>query len=66
MSWAAKSRFVPHSNSTITIDAPSCEIDVTFFTRFTWLTISSTGRVRSVSTSSGEAPLYVVITDTTG
>ncbi|MBA7597879.1 hypothetical protein ES703_04886 [subsurface metagenome] len=55
-SWAAKSRLVPDSNSTITTEAPSIELEFTDFTPETDATVCSIGLVRVTSTSSGLAP----------
>ena len=65
-SCAALAGSIVRSNSTITTDCPSYERDDIVLMPDTVLTASSTGRVMSVSTDSGEAPGYSVVTTTTG
>ena len=56
-SWAAKSRLTPHSNSIMTTDCPSSEMDCSFLMLETVETHCSTGRVTFCSMSSDETPL---------
>jgi hypothetical protein len=56
MSWAATSRFVPHSNSSEITLTPSWLKDFICLTPVITATASSTGRVTSSSMSSGATP----------
>ena len=55
-SMPARSMSVPHTNSSVTSDWPARDTERTWRTLRMMLTASSTGRVTSVSSSSGAAP----------
>jgi len=57
ISFLASVRFVPNSNSNITIELPSLLVELRLFRPSTVATVDSTGLVTSSSTSSGVAPL---------
>src|SRR3989339_1357983 len=62
MSCAAKSRFVPHSNSTLMVEKPSLDDEETFFTWLTLEMVRSRGSVTRRSISWGATPEYWVTT----
>ena len=66
MSCEAFSVGTPTLNCTTTLDSPSCDVDSMWRTPSTVLTVSSMNFVTSRSTVSGDAPVYRVVTVTTG
>ena len=56
----------PTLNCTTMLDSPSCDVDSMWRTPSTVFTVSSMNFVTSRSTVSGDAPVYRVVTVTTG
>ncbi len=64
--WMASSITTSGTNSSITMLAPSAEVELIFLRSFRLASSFSTGMVTSDSMSAGDTPMYGTVTITTG